>query len=136
MVDLMAYGKAAGQPMNFNWQIARKIDRLDLGSFAAVEFFYRNAIIFGLVRAKDPKDDDETETAAGEKKISDLVSSVDKRINDLMGYDTTAILLGHSQLKEVKEFQRETMSAWYEIGEIVERCHFCDQVLHQIQEAP
>jgi hypothetical protein len=135
MVALMAYGKSAGQPMNFNWQIARKIDRLDLGSFAAVEFFYRNAIIFGLVRAKDPKDEDEPENAGG-KKISELVISVDKRINDLMEIDTTAILLGHSQLKEVKTFQKDTMSAFYEISEIIERCHFCDQVLHQIPEAP
>jgi hypothetical protein len=132
----MAYGKAAGQPMNFNWQIARKIDRLDLGSFAAVEFFYRNAIIFGLVRAKDPGDDDETKPANGGKSISQLVSSVDDRINTLMEIDTTAILLGHSQLKEVKTFQKDTMSAFYEISEIIERCHFCDQVLHQIPEAP
>ena len=120
--------------MNFNWQIARKVDRLDLGSFAAVEFAYRNAIIYGLVRAKDPEDQ-ENDTSQG-KPITALVDSVDSRITKLMEYDTTAILLGHSQLNEVKVFQKDTMSAYFELMEIIERCKFCDQVLHQIPEAP
>ena len=58
--------------MDFKWQISRKIDRLDLGSFAAIEFFYRTAIIFGLVRAMDPKEKDREGAAAaeGEREIS------------------------------------------------------------------
>jgi len=131
----MAYGKA-GQPMNFPWQIARKIDRLDLGTFAAVEFFYRNAIIYGLIRAIDPKESNPDDEADKSQSIDSLIASIDTRIIDLLDYDTTGILIGHTQLPEVKEFQKKTMNTWYEIAEVTGRCHLCDQVLHQISEAP
>jgi hypothetical protein len=129
---MVSYGKS-GQPMNFPWQIARKIDRLDLGTFAAVEFFYRNAIIYGLVRALDPKEPEEDENA---EPVEFLISSIDVRIKDLQEYDTTAIMMGHTQLPEVKAFQQKTMMTWYELAEVIGRCHLCDQVLHQIAEAP
>lgn len=131
----MAYGKS-GQPMNFPWQIARKIDRLDLGAFAAVEFFYRNAIIYGLIRAIDPKEAIPDGESINDKSIDSLIMSIDSRLTDLLDYDTTAIMMGHTQLPEVKEFQKKTMNTWYEIAEVTGRCHLCDQVLHQIAEAP
>lgn len=123
--------------MNFSWQIARKVDRLDLGQFAATEFFYRNAIIFGLVRAIDPIEPsgDDAQDKPG-TTIPELMTSIDSRINALMEYDTTAILMGHTQMKEVKEFQTKTMSAWYELSEVIQRCKLTDQVLYQIPEAP
>jgi hypothetical protein len=118
------------QNMDSKWQIARKVDRLDLGSFAAIDFFYRNAIIFGIVRAIDPAEDEpaKDDQKKPEKTIDQLISSVDTRINDLQGYDTTAILMGKMQLPEVQKFQRKTMSAWYEIYEIIHRCKLTDNV--------
>jgi hypothetical protein len=130
------FGKGSSQPMNFSWQIARKVDRLDLGSFAATEFFYRNAIIFGLVRAIDPKEKKEEDDPNSSRTIDELSQSIDERINDLLGYDTTAILMGNTQMQEVKEFQTRTMSVWYELAEVIHRCKLTDQVLYQIPEAP
>jgi len=132
---MAGYGKA-GQPMNFPWQIARKIDRLDLGQFAATEFFYRNAILYGLIRAVDPKEKPEETDEQPGQSIQELITSVDTRIKNLLEYDTTAILMGQSNLPEVKKFQTGTMTAWYEIAEITHRCGLTDQVLFQEREAP
>lgn len=124
----MAYKQ---QPMDFKWQVARKIDRLDLGNFAAIEFFYRNAIIYGLIRGIDPEEpekDDEDDKKRKATPIPALMESIDKRINDLQGYDTTAMILGKSQLPEVQAFQRKTMSVWYAIAEVTTRCKITDNV--------
>lgn len=128
MVVLMKYNGGA-QNMDSRWQLARKVDRLDLGSFAALDFFYRNAIIFGIVRAIDPEeektDPDKPQPA---KTINQLISSVDQRIMDLNGYDTTALIMGKMSLPEVKQFQIKTMACWYENYEIIHRCKLTDNV--------
>lgn len=124
----MKYNGGA-QNMDSRWQLARKVDRLDLGSFAALDFFYRNAIIFGIVRAIDPEeektDQDKPQPA---KTINQLISSVDQRIMDLNGYDTTALIMGKMSLPEVKQFQIKTMACWYENYEIIHRCKLTDNV--------
>lgn len=124
----MKYNGGA-QNMDSRWQLARKVDRLDLGSFAALDFFYRNAIIFGIVRAIDPEeektDPDKPQPA---KTINQLISSVDQRIMDLNGYDTTALIMGKMSLPEVKQFQIKTMACWYENYEIIHRCKLTDNV--------
>jgi len=133
----MAYNKF--QNMDFKWQVARKIDRLDLGTFAALEFFYRNAIIFGLVRAIDPEEpgtDQDSDQARTRIPIPQLITSIDARIKDLLEYDTTAILLGKTNLAEVRDFQRKTMSAYYELDEVIFRCKITDNVRTQEAEAP
>ena len=125
----MAGYSAKAQNMDFKWQLARKIDRLDLGTFAALDFYYRIVIIYGLVRAIDPE-----EKADPDKKpvpgttIPDLIQKLDQRINDLQRFDTTALLMGKTQLPEVQEFQRKTLSCWYEIAEIIYRCKLTDNV--------
>lgn len=129
----MAYKQ---QAMDFKWQIARKIDRLDLGTFAALEFFYRNSILFGIVRAMDPEEPDRDSTEIPGKTVADLIKNIDERINDLLDYDTTAILMGKSNLQEVREFQKISMSAYYEIAEVIYRCKLTDGVRVQEQEAP
>lgn len=136
-------GRYQQQNMDFKWQLARKIDRLDLGDFAAVPFFFRQAILFGLVRAIDPseKESEETETGAGkkqkpEKTIDDLISSIDERINSLMEYDTTAIILGRGNLPEVQQFQKKTMSVWYENSEVIRRCGLTDNVRAMEEPVP
>jgi hypothetical protein len=128
MVGMMAGYKQ--QVMDSKWQLARKIDRIDLGSFAAIDFFYRNAIIFGIVRAIDPADDEYSgpEDKKPKKTIDQLINSVDQRITDLNGYDTTALLMGKMSLPEVKQFQLKTMSCWYECYEIIHRCKLTDNV--------
>jgi hypothetical protein len=50
--------------MDEEWQIARKVDRLDMGTYDTRERFNRLVVIFGLVRSIDPEDVDED----GEKK--------------------------------------------------------------------
>lgn len=136
---MAGYGKSY-QNMDFKWQLARKIDRLDLGSFAALEFYYRNAIIFGIIRAMDPEEDAAKVPAADPdqkkpgKSITDLITSIDSRIDALQNHDTTALLMGKMQLAEVKEFQRKTISCWYEIAEVVQRCKLTDQVRVQGEE--
>lgn len=125
----MAGYSAKAQNMDYKWQLARKIDRLDLGTFAALDFYYRIVIIYGLVRAIDPeeKTDPEKKPAAG-STIPDLIAKVDQRINDLQRVDTTALLMGKTQLPEVQDFQRKTLSCWYEIAEIIYRCKLTDNV--------
>lgn len=125
------YGGKNQQSMGMQWQIARKIDRLDIGSFAATEFFYRTAIIFGIVRALDPEEQRDLEKfpmKPGEKTIPDLIASVDKRIKELLCTDTTALLMGRLNLKECQDFQIKTMSAYYELMEIVARCKLIETV--------
>lgn len=134
-------GRYQQQNMDFKWQIARKIDRLDLGDFAAVPFFYRQAILFGLVRAIDPSEKESEENETGGKKkpgktIDQLMTSIDERITALMDYDTTAILLGRGNLPEVKDFQRKTMSVWYENSEVIRRCGLTDNVRMMEEAAP
>jgi hypothetical protein len=129
-----AYSKQQ-QNMDFKWQLARKIDRLDLGTFAALEFFYRNTIIFGVVRAMDPAEKEEDQ-GKHSKSIDALMQSVDTRIKDLMGYDTTALLMGKLQLPEVQEFQKKTVSCWYEVAEITNRCKLTDNVRAPGEELP
>jgi hypothetical protein len=129
MVVLMAYYGGKQQNMDFRWQLARKIDRLDLGSFAALDFYYRVVIIFGLVRAIDPEEKTDPDAAPDKDgTIPELIKKLDDRINDLQRYDTTALLMGKTQLPEVQEFQRKTLSCWYELAEIVYRCKLTDNV--------
>jgi len=125
----MAGYSAKAQNMDFKWQLARKIDRLDLGTFAALDFYYRIVIIYGLVRAIDPEEkaDPDKKPVAG-TTIPDLIQKVDQRINDLQRFDTTALLMGKTQLPEVQAFQRKTLSCWYEIAEIIYRCKLTDNV--------
>lgn len=124
----MAYGRTQ-QNMDSRWQLARKVDRLDLGNFAALDFFYRNAIIYGITRAIDPPEDDQPDDERKPKKtIQQLIDSVDKRISDLQGFDTTALLMGKLSLPEVKIFQSKTMACWYENYEIIHRCKLTDNV--------
>lgn len=135
---MAGYGKSY-QNMDFKWQLARKIDRLDLGSFAALEFYYRNAIIFGIIRAMDPAEDVTKDPVGADQKksgksINDLITSIDNRIDALQNHDTTALLMGKMQLPEVQEFQRKTISCWYEIAEVVQRCKLTDQVRVQGEE--
>lgn len=124
----MGYG-AKQQNMDFKWQIARKVDRLDLGSFAALEFYYRNVILFGIVRAMDPEDAGKPE---GEEKelvsIESLMTSIDTRIKELSNFDTTALLLGKTNLPEVQKFQSKTLMIWYELAEVIYRCKLTDNV--------
>lgn len=123
----MAYSGSA-QNMDSRWQLARKVDRLDLGSFAALDFFYRNAIIFGIVRAIDPEEKEDPDKPQPAKTIGQLIASVDQRITDLNGYDTTALLMGKMSLPEVKQFQIKVMACWYENYEIIHRCKLTDNV--------
>lgn len=125
----MAYSKTQ-QNMDLKWQIARKLDRLDLGTFAATEFFYRVSIIYGLVRAIDPEEkrNNDEPLPDGEKTVSQLVVSVDEHIKELLRTDTTALLLGKLHLEEAREFQIKTMSAYYELVEIIARCKLIETV--------
>jgi hypothetical protein len=130
----MAYGKSSQQNMDTKWQIARKLDRLDLGNFAAVEFFFRVAIIFGMVRGINPddtRDYKEDPLRENEKSIEDLITDVDKRIKELLEYDTTALLMGKMHLEEARKFQSKTMSAYFEMVEIIIRCKLTDNVKAQ-----
>lgn len=129
----MVYSKSQ-QTMDSKWQIARKVDRLDLGNFAALDFYYRNAIIFGIVRAIDPVESETASDKKPEKTIDQLITSVNGRINDLQGFDTTALLMGKMNLPEVTEFQRKTISVWYELYEIIHRCKLTDNVRTQGEE--
>ncbi|RPJ04311.1 MAG: hypothetical protein EHM36_10940 [Deltaproteobacteria bacterium] len=126
---LMAYSKTQ-QNMDLKWQIARKLDRLDLGTFAATEFFYRVAIIYGLVRAIDPEEkrNEDDPASKDEKTIPQLMGSVDARIKVLLATDTTALILGKLHLEEAREFQNKTMSAYYELIEIIARCKLIENV--------
>lgn len=133
----MAYSRQQ-QNMDFKWQIARKLDRLDLGEFAALPFFYRNAIIYGFVRAIDPEEPkaEESPDQNPPKTIPELINTIDDRINELLEYDTTAILMGKTNLEEVKVFQKKTMATYYDLDEVIYRCKLTDNVRTMEAEAP
>jgi len=116
--------------MDFKWQLARKIDRLDLGTFAALDFYYRNVIIHGLVRAIDPPEPEkpDEEKKNQDRPIREVMNSIDNRINAMQNFDTTALLMGKSNLPEVQDFQKKTVSCWYEIAEVIYRCKLTDSV--------
>ena len=122
---MVSYGKSQ-QVMDSRWQLARKIDRIDMGGFTPLDFFYHNAVIFGIIRAIDPDEDENKKPES--KTIDQLIQSVDTRIAELQEYDTTALLMGKMALPEVKTFQAKTMSCWYENYEIVHRCKLTDNV--------
>lgn len=126
----MAYGSKSQQNMDFKWQLARKIDRLDLGTFAALDFYYRNVIIHGLVRAIDPSEPEkpDEEKKNQDRPIREVMDSIDNRINTMQNFDTTALLMGKSNLPEVQDFQKKTVSCWYEIAEVIYRCKLTDSV--------
>lgn len=127
----MGYGsKSSQQNMDFKWQLARKIDRLDLGTFAALDFYYRNVIIFGLVRAIDPPEPEmpDNESKKPVKTIQEVLDSIDNRINDMQDFDTTALLMGKANLPEVKGFQKKSVSCWFELAEVIYRCKLTDSV--------
>lgn len=125
----MGYSSGKQQNMDFKWQLARKIDRLDLGTFAALDFYYRVVIIFGLVRAIDPVEKTDPDAKPDpDGTIPELMTKLDLRINDLQRYDTTALIMGKTQLPEVQDFQRKTLSCWYELAEIIYRCKLTDHV--------
>jgi len=126
----MAYGSKSQQNMDFKWQLARKIDRLDLGTFAALDFYYRNVIIHGLVRAIDPPEPEkpDEEKKNQDRPIREVMNSIDNRINAMQNFDTTALLMGKSNLPEVQDFQKKTVSCWYEIAEVIYRCKLTDSV--------
>ena len=127
MVALMvSYAKQ--QNMDFKWQVARKLDRIDLGAFAALEFFYRNEIIFGLVRAMDPEEAAPKDDKVRGVEIPDLITSLDDRITRLQSFDTTALLMGKTNLPEVQKFQVQTFNVWTELSEVIYRCKLTDSV--------
>jgi 4-hydroxy-3-methylbut-2-enyl diphosphate reductase IspH len=128
---MASYSKT--QNMDSKWQLARKVDRLDLGTFAAIDFVYRNAIIFGIIRGIDPEENEDPKKKPL-KTIEQLITSVDQRITDLQAYDTTALMMGKMALPEVKAFQTKTMAAWYENFEIIHRCKLMDNVRVQGEE--
>ena len=84
---MASYGKA--QPMDFKWQIARKIDRLDMGDYNTNSRFNRLVVIYGLVSAIFPKEsEDEEEKSRNEygdlfRTIPVIMKEVDDSIKEL-----------------------------------------------------
>ena len=137
----MAYGKAQ-QPMDFKWQIARKIDRLDMGDYTTESRFNRLVVIYGLVRAINPKESKEEEKTqqeeAGEtfRSISSIIDKVDDLVKTLR---TPAEKLKRTEdgLGLVNtDTESKLDGMWYDLAEIIHRCKITDNVRVSEEAAP
>jgi len=137
----MAYGKAQ-QPMDFKWQVARKIDRLDMGEYSTNSRFNRLVVIFGLVRAIDPKESSDEETKQQEENgntfraIPGLIATMNERINALRTPSNKLKMSDESFNTPDTDIESQLDAFWYELAEVIYRCKITDNVRVSEEPAP
>lgn len=123
------------QVMDEEWQIARKVDRLDMGTYDVNERFNRLVVIFGLQRAIDPKDADEEEEKAKALAANKPFRSIDA----ILAAINEAIRNQRNPEQALKMKDKETGylyanideacdGIWYDISEVNRRCKIMSKV--------
>jgi hypothetical protein len=138
----MAYGKAQ-QPMDFKWQIARKIDRLDMGEYSTSSRFNRLIVIYGLVRAINPKENADDETVRIDEDGDqfravnpDILDSLDNSIKSLRNPEDKLKMEDESMSLGETDIETKLDAIWYELAEVVFRCKITDNVRVTEEAAP
>lgn len=137
----MAYGKTQ-QQMDFKWQIARKIDRLDMGEYSTNSRFDRLIVIYGLVRAINPKEKEEEENIRRIededlfRAIPEIIKSIESRVKKLRNPNAKLKMSDESFDLGETDIENTLDGLWYEIAEIVSRCKLTDNVRVSEESAP
>jgi hypothetical protein len=138
---MAAFGKGF-QPMNFAWQIARKIDRLDMGEYTTRARLNNLVVIYGLVRAinpvEDPKDESTRKKDEGEKfrSVTDIISLMAERRKKLRDPENK-MKMNDSDLGQIdSNIENELDGFWDDLAEVIFRCKITDSVRPQEETAP
>jgi hypothetical protein len=137
----MAYGKAQ-QPMDFKWQIALKIDRLDMGDYNTQSRFNRLVVIYGLVRAINPKESEQEEKIQQEeagdlyRSIADINDQLDKLVKDLRTPSEKLKMADEGLGLMNTDIESRLDGFWYDLAEIIHRCKITDNVRVTEESAP
>ena len=128
--------------MDFKWQVARKIDRLDMGEYSTNSRFNRLVVIFGLVRAIDPKESSDEETKQQEENgntfraIPGLIATMNERINALRTPSNKLKMSDESFNTPDTDIESQLDAFWYELAEVIYRCKITDNVRVSEEPAP
>ncbi len=130
------------QPMDFKWQIARKIDRLDMGEYSTESRFNRLVVIFGLVRAINPKESQDDEKSqqdeAGEKfrSIETILGVMDRTVKQLRTPEEKLKMKDDTLGMMETETENKLDGFWYDLSEVIFRCKITDNVRISEEAAP
>ncbi len=130
------------QPMDFKWQIARKIDRLDMGEYSTESRFNRLVVIFGLVRAINPKESQDDEKSqqdeAGEKfrSIETILGVMDQTVKQLRTPEEKLKMKDDTLGMMETETENKLDGFWYDLAEVIFRCKITDNVRISEEAAP
>lgn len=120
--------------MDFKWQIARKIDRLDMGEYSTESRFNRLVVIFGLVRAINPKESqDEEKTQMSEagdqfRSIETIIGVMDKTVKQLRTPEDKIKMKDETLGLMETEIENKLDGFWYDLSEVIFRCKITDSV--------
>jgi hypothetical protein len=134
------YSRAA-QTMNFAWQIARKIDRLDMGDYSTRGRLDKLVVIFGMVRAINPVEEDKDEKSRkadeGDKfrSIAGIIEILAARRKRLRTPESR-LKISDSDLSEGNEIEDELDGFWDDLSEVIYRCKITDNVRPPEESAP
>jgi|GEM_PF-4940712 hypothetical protein len=121
---MAGYGRN-DQVMDEEWHIARKVDRLDMGGPDVVSRFNRLVIIFGLVRAIWPKDqnEDEEKERQGDTfvPIEEVIKRIDAAIKQLRSPKDAQRLRDIDLGEEIEDLESAVDGIWYDIAEVIRR---------------
>ena len=137
---MAAYGKT--QQMDFKWQIARKIDRLDMGDYNTNARFNRLVVIYGLVSAIFPKESEDEETKCrteyGElfRTIPVIMKEMDDSIKALRTPDAKLKMEDPSFSPSETTIESNLDKLWFDLSEVIYRCKITDNVRVSEEAAP
>jgi hypothetical protein len=121
---MAGYGRN-DQVMDEEWHIARKVDRLDMGGPDMPSRFNRLVIIFGLVRAIWPKDQNEEEEKErqGDKfvPIEAVLQRIDETIKGLRSPKDAQRLRDIGLDEEIEDLESTVDGIWYDLAEVIRR---------------
>jgi hypothetical protein len=137
---MAGYGKT--QQMDFKWQIARKIDRLDMGDYNTNSRFNRLVVIYGLVAAIFPKESEEEENAHrsdyGElfRPVPEIMKAMDDSIKDLRSPESKLKMMDESLSPAETTIESKLDKIWFDLSEVIYRCKITDNVRVSEEAAP
>lgn len=127
--------------MNFAWQVARKIDRLDMGDYSTRGRLDKLVVIFGLVRAINPVEDEKDEAKRKDdegdsfRSISDIITHIAGRRKRLRTPESR-LKITDSDLNEGGEIENDLDGFWDDLSEVIFRCKITDNVRPPEETAP
>lgn len=130
------------QPMDFKWQIARKIDRLDIGEYSIDSRFNRLVVIFGLVRAINPKETPDDEKSQRDeardqfRSIETIIGLMNQTVKQLRTPEEKLKMKDESLGMMETDIENKLDGFWYDLSEVIFRCKITDNVRVSEEAAP